>query len=444
MRFVGSPGYQAFLEYMCPGATAESSTVPLGGDPSECQRAILGVWDDHDYGWNNGNRRLPNKQAFKQLYLDAIGESANSPRRSMVQGMQGKVTFNPGTLHQSIDVFLLDERYYRSPLPCQVRARYCSGIVNGDPEDVFEAERTSKTVAWCQDFLFGGPGAEATCCFRDEELSEWCKANNALSSTNATWTEACDPTSNLYGRRNLVVRGSILQQANPSSSEDMAHASQFCDVLGRLQRSWLREALQHSRAPLKLVASGSVLFGNPSNTNSNSHLPSSAKAQCSGDDWDCYQPAQLNLIHTLGNATDGCVVVLTGDYHFADIKAAFPDTDGDTSPPYSGPYATNKLGQPIYQVMSSGLSESTAPLSNLAEDCTGFMRDEDGLRLGGKCSMYTAPNFGMVEVDWGRRRVELSIRTKDGSVAEPGDPTAPPLRFEIDLDTCQVVPADKG
>ncbi len=33
----------------------------------------------------------------------------------------------------------------------------------------------------------------------------------------------------------------------------------------------------------------------------------------------CYQPAQLNLLHTLANAS-GCVVILTGDFHFADIK----------------------------------------------------------------------------------------------------------------------------
>lgn len=36
----------------------------------------------------------------------------------------------------------------------------------------------------------------------------------------------------------------------------------------------------------------------------------------------CYQPAQLNLLHTLANAS-GCVVILTGDFHFADIKVQY-------------------------------------------------------------------------------------------------------------------------
>ena len=37
------------------------------------------------------------------------------------------------------------------------------------------------------------------------------------------------------------------------------------------------------------------------------------------DDFDCFQPAQQNLLHTIA-AAHGCVVVLTGDFHFSDIK----------------------------------------------------------------------------------------------------------------------------
>lgn len=83
-------------------------------------------------------------------------------------------------------------------------------------------------------------------------------------------------------------------------------------VLGRPQRVWLREGLRSSKAPLKLVASGSVVLGNPGRSNTDADLPSSARAVCSGDDWGCYQLAQQNLIHTLGTVEDGCVVILTG------------------------------------------------------------------------------------------------------------------------------------
>ena len=40
-------------------------------------------------------------------------------------------------------------------------------------------------------------------------------------------------------------------------------ASNFCDVLGPQQRMWLQEGLRESTAPLKVVVSGSVVFGNP-------------------------------------------------------------------------------------------------------------------------------------------------------------------------------------
>uniref|UniRef100_A0A061RI92 Uncharacterized protein n=1 Tax=Tetraselmis sp. GSL018 TaxID=582737 RepID=A0A061RI92_9CHLO len=59
VRFVGSPSYQAFLGYMCPGHELLGSVVPGGTDPEQCLRPIVGTYDDHDSGWNNGNSRLP-------------------------------------------------------------------------------------------------------------------------------------------------------------------------------------------------------------------------------------------------------------------------------------------------------------------------------------------------------------------------------------------------
>lgn len=63
---VGQPGYQKFLRYMCPGFDGEGATVPPGDDLEACPRPILGTYDDHDYGVNNLNRRLPSKHLFKQ------------------------------------------------------------------------------------------------------------------------------------------------------------------------------------------------------------------------------------------------------------------------------------------------------------------------------------------------------------------------------------------
>jgi hypothetical protein len=49
--------------------------------------------------------------ALKQLYLDAIGEPAGSPRRSAVSGLQAAYTLNQGQAGREVQVVLLDERW---------------------------------------------------------------------------------------------------------------------------------------------------------------------------------------------------------------------------------------------------------------------------------------------------------------------------------------------
>jgi hypothetical protein len=93
-------------------------------------------------------------------------------------------------------------------------------------------------------------------------------------------------------------------------------------IVLQVQRNWLREQAATITAPITLIASGSVLFGSPSRVNSPSDHPPFSH-YCSGDDWDCYRPAQKNLIAELARI-HGCVIVLTGDYHAADIKRIVP------------------------------------------------------------------------------------------------------------------------
>lgn len=56
---------------MCPAAFQSSppggEMVPSGDDLSACARPVLGTYDDHDFGVNNLNRRLPQKHLFKQV-----------------------------------------------------------------------------------------------------------------------------------------------------------------------------------------------------------------------------------------------------------------------------------------------------------------------------------------------------------------------------------------
>lgn len=89
--------------------------------------------------------------------------------------------------------------------------------------------------------------------------------------------------------------------------------SPVCDVLGMPQRRWVQEQLQRSSTPLKIVGSGSVLLGSLTFKDEDGN-------ECSEDDWYCWPNAQVNLLHTLANVSAGCLVLITGDYHYSDIK----------------------------------------------------------------------------------------------------------------------------
>jgi hypothetical protein len=41
----------------------------------------------------------------------------------------------------------------------------------------------------------------------------------------------------------------------------------------------------------------------------------------------CFMRADINMLHTLANASQGCVVAIVGDYHYSDLKAILPGPD---------------------------------------------------------------------------------------------------------------------
>lgn len=74
---------------------------------------ILATWDDHDYGWNDSGRHYLLKEASKRIFLDFVGEPADSERRkrpgiytSYYRKHQGK----------TIQLILLDTRTFRDDL----------------------------------------------------------------------------------------------------------------------------------------------------------------------------------------------------------------------------------------------------------------------------------------------------------------------------------------
>lgn len=385
--YLGNPDYLAFLDYMCPGSFAAGFFPPPGTDSSVCPRPILGIYDDHDFGWNNGNHREPQKESFKTMFLDAIGEAPDSPRRNALRGAWGTHTLDANGV--AVDVFLLDERYNREELPCWTRKEFCDAVLGSGPGH--------GDFRWCTDFLVNGSAVtgEGSCCGKDEAIFRgWCRADS--SRRHPLFGEACDPSHARFGTRMLVLddAGGI-RPPDASDPVDLYQASPFCDMLGRTQRLWFREALAASSAPLKLIASGSVAIGNPQ-WQRRTVDGEEVRAWCSGDNWDCYGAAQQDFFHTVASAS-GCVIVLTGDHHWTDIRVLDPANDAATYDVKS--HGTILPDTGLVQVMSSGLTESTSPNRTCQEFLDlGFTRDPHHLRQGGECNVVTGGSFASLHV----------------------------------------------
>ncbi|KAL3684029.1 hypothetical protein R1sor_002051 [Riccia sorocarpa] len=425
---LSNPDYAQFLSFMCPGHRAKGLHPPTGTDPSVCPRPIFGTYDDHDFSWDNGNKRLPRKDDIKQIFLDAVGEPNTSPRRNRDRGIEWKYTLNAGHPEKEIDVFLLDERYNRDTLPCHIRGEYCKDVLDNYPNHrrraciemrVFYIQRVTResftelSHSFTEFYASFRPSTAGAMIFCTEEswVPDLAAVKTTLSTTEINkekeiYEEACDPRSPRFGTRSLTVDPSgNLVEASGTELLDGRAESPFCDVLGREQRLWLQESLVRSEAPLKLVVSSSVLLGDlqPQMCDWDDEEPRST-CKCSGDDWECYKPAQLQLLHLL-SAAPGCVVVLTGDYHYSDIRVLRPGQQA-----YSQFYDDLELRYPLFQVMASGLTTITG--QNFS--CDDSRRDTTGLREHGDCSFVRGPSFGMIEVEWEARDPVVRLQVRDG------------------------------
>ncbi|CAN0371596.1 unnamed protein product [Ectocarpus fasciculatus] len=149
------------------------------------------------------------------MYLDAIGEDRNSPRRNAHQGMWHKHVLNSGT-DREIEVFLLDERYDRDTKPCYLRRSYCEKIL----EDMDAGGNATSHTVWCTDFLRGGHGGNGSCCQHDEKIFfGWCLEPSSKDSP--FWEEACDSSSREFGKRWLVFDEETGDLRHPDGTEEI-------------------------------------------------------------------------------------------------------------------------------------------------------------------------------------------------------------------------------
>ncbi len=74
---------------------------------------IIGVWDDHDYGINDGGKHFAQKKASRDLMFDFLNVPLDAPERKR-EGGYASHTYGEG--EQQVKMILLDGRYFRDTL----------------------------------------------------------------------------------------------------------------------------------------------------------------------------------------------------------------------------------------------------------------------------------------------------------------------------------------
>lgn len=83
--------------------------------------SVIGTWDDHDYGDNDGTKHFPSKEKSKAAFLDFLGVSDNHPTRKRAGIYQSYVL---GEGKKKVKVILLDNRTFRDKVKRDVKKAY--------------------------------------------------------------------------------------------------------------------------------------------------------------------------------------------------------------------------------------------------------------------------------------------------------------------------------
>lgn len=79
----------------------------------KAQAPIIGIWDDHDYGINDGGKFYAQKKESKDLMFDFLDVPADAPERTH-EGAYSSHLYGKGD--DLVKVILLDARYFRDTL----------------------------------------------------------------------------------------------------------------------------------------------------------------------------------------------------------------------------------------------------------------------------------------------------------------------------------------
>ncbi|MHA7128536.1 alkaline phosphatase D family protein [Algoriphagus namhaensis] len=79
----------------------------------KAQTSILGIWDDHDYGINDGGKNFAQREKSQQILFDFLDTPADAPERSRAGAYSSHLI---GSGKEQVKVILLDARYFRDTL----------------------------------------------------------------------------------------------------------------------------------------------------------------------------------------------------------------------------------------------------------------------------------------------------------------------------------------
>ena len=79
---------------------------------------VIGIWDDHDYGVNNGGKEYPIRWESQQAMMDFLDVPQDDRRRKEPGAY---ASYEYGSPEKKVKIILLDARYFRDPVNIENR-----------------------------------------------------------------------------------------------------------------------------------------------------------------------------------------------------------------------------------------------------------------------------------------------------------------------------------
>ena len=223
-----------FLCFLCFKQSMCSNLPPSTRFPAGelCDRPIIGIYDDHDWGWNDGNSRLPDKDAYKRrLQAPLSRRSRGGGRQSQEEGLQRSVREVLVQVRERSESesrrSLFARRALRSLSSSLPRAKGLvherSSSVPG-PQQVGVVQRLRKR----RQLLLSGRGDCSSIALK------FCLDPSNAAYKDPLFEQACDARHELWGTQPIKVDRTVAPQA---LSTDVTFGDRrwnygFCDVLG--------------------------------------------------------------------------------------------------------------------------------------------------------------------------------------------------------------------